>query len=270
LIGIHNNPENNKLERYLLKFFPNTPKALSNAKREVLFSYLLVESGEGGHAPKICLQYLNGMPYVLRRFYRGYDGRALLKGAILPEVSREELVKDYALRYVLFGDLDFDNPGNVIFTRHSQLTPKTTVHIDGEYILPDPMQISHYSINETWDQSNPIPGSTKWRQERSADLGADNFFEMMIESENPILSFLKLKSTLSDLKGLVLPYYTIENCLQGWPYYEQLCRSFEVVPLDVLERREADFQIILRHWHRHTELLKPITLKQLITGCYHE
>ena len=48
-------------------------------------------------------------------------------------MSTEELLKNYALRYALFGDCDFHNPGNVIFTRHSRLTsqPQIILQIDG-------------------------------------------------------------------------------------------------------------------------------------------
>ena len=52
-IGISYHPETKKLERYLLKFFKPTPQSLKNARREMVFSYLCVESGLGAHAPKI-------------------------------------------------------------------------------------------------------------------------------------------------------------------------------------------------------------------------
>jgi len=261
-----------KLERYMIKFFPNDPKAVATAKREVLLSYLLVESGEGDHAPKITMQYLDGLPYLIRRFYRGVDGRALLSEttrACLPIIDNETLVKNYALRYVLFGDLDFDNPGNILFIRSSALTQKTLLHIDGEYIFPDPQTIGHFVVNETWDPSQPVPGSLKWRQAKSAEMGVDEFFEMMIAQQNPVLGLLRMRNTLSQLKEMVLPFYVIQNCLEALPYYEQLARSFEAIPLETLVNGEADFQQILQIWEQHNiQELKPITLKHLVTGVY--
>ena len=71
-----------------------------------------------------------GHTFVVRGFYRGIDGRALSDPDIeIPYVPFDTLLCNYLTRYVVFGDLDFDNPGNIVFARHSSLTPEVIIHI---------------------------------------------------------------------------------------------------------------------------------------------
>lgn len=146
--------------------------------------------------------------------------------------------------------------------------------------------------DRTWKLGDPIPGlhikyfsdswigSTEWRQSCSENLGPDVFFEKMVSSENPMLAFLRRKHKLSEMKELKLSPFVLYNCFAAVPYIEQLVRSFDVLPLELLQEEKADFQvrgdatcfwpwkIILKHWKNEYESGNPVTLFKLITGLY--
>jgi len=272
-LGFHRpDPDDSKIERYLLKFFRAEERQLRNARREVLFSYLCVEAGQALHAPKITLNRIDGHACVIRRFYKGTDGRFILENEIpedlLSQLQPHSLVKGYALRYALLGDIDFHNPGNIIFTRHSDLTPKVLLHIDGEGILPDKDSMSQFVDTDHFDPNAPVPGSTAWRLECVENLGAEEFFRRMCLSENSLLAFLRQMLSVEEMRDLVVPPEFVERLLTARPYFEQLVRTFDVVPLDVLQQGKADFQQILDHWQVYHREQKPLTLFHLVTALY--
>jgi len=65
-------------------------------------------------------------------------------GSLRLAACSEALARNFAMRHVLFGDLDLNNPGNVIFTNLSRLTSETLLNIDGEDILPDERNMAHF------------------------------------------------------------------------------------------------------------------------------
>ena len=71
--------------------------------------------------------------------FLGIDGRALGEGSVeYPDVPLTTLVENYAFRYILMGDLDFNNPGNILFSRHSSLTQVFLFN----FFLPFPWNIT--------------------------------------------------------------------------------------------------------------------------------
>lgn len=261
-----------KLERYIIKFFPNNEAQHKNARREVLFSYLFVEAGEHLHAPKITFMKLANSVCVLRRFYKGMDGRFVIENDIPDEIMKQlrpiSLVKYYALRYVLLGDLDFHNPGNIIFTRHSDLTPKVLLHIDGEGIIPDHDSCSQF-IDVAYNKDDPIPGSLAWRRSCSSFLGDEEFFNRMCDSSNILLSFLRQQNhSYNELANLELSMPFLEHVLQARGYFESLVKSFDILPVEDLQNGSADFQLTFDQWEACYKQKKPITLFNLVTGLY--
>jgi hypothetical protein len=282
-LGSCRNRRNGKLERYLLKAFPlDSEEALGGAAREVLFSYALVELGEALHAPKISLVHLteDRVPCVVRRFYRGFDGRAAQDDEVgtesdetwrALELRPESLVRMFALRYVLLGDADAENPGNVLFTRHSNLTSKVVLLIDGEDIIPN----RHIAMRLTASEAGPIPGTREWREslvERhggAARLARD----IMRSSQNPLL-VLTRRLCDNDLDAALrtpIARTTLQRAVAARPYLESLARSFNVVPLEALEEGTVDFQRTCDTWQQvleNTDPLDPhpLTLEQLLTG----
>lgn len=270
-IGLSLNEKTGNPERYLLKFFPKGERFLSGAKREVMFSYGAVECRAARHVPKIGLMEIGGYPCVIRRFYKGQDGRCLYWNGVpaMLGLSDAVLVENFALRFSVFGDLDRHNPGNIIFTRHSQLTNEAIVNIDGEAIMPD--ENSMKDLKDTsWQPGEPIPFTCEWLKEVCETLGPDGFFERFAESENPYMMLLRKSHTLAQMKGLPLADEVVFDALKAQSYLESLARSFGVVPLETLRRDEADFQKVLAKWKgfKLREPDRPITLFQLVTGVY--
>mmetsp|Transcript_8724 Transcript_8724/g.27817 ORF Transcript_8724/g.27817 Transcript_8724/m.27817 type:complete len:374 (-) Transcript_8724:2142-3263(-) len=282
-LGSCRNRRNGKLERYLLKAFPvDSEEALGGAAREVLFSYALVELGEALHAPKISLVHLteDRVPCVVRRFYRGFDGRAAQDDEVTSEseetwraleLRAESLVRMFALRYVLLGDADAENPGNVLFTRHSNLTSKVILLIDGEDIIPN----RHIAMRLTASETGPIPGTREWRQflvERhggAARLARD----IMSASQNPLLVLTRRLCNNDIDLALQTPVArsTLQRVVAARPHLEALARSFNIVPLEELEEGTLDFQRTCDVWQQVLENsdpldAHPLTLEQLLTA----
>lgn len=260
-----------KIERYILKFFPNNEAQHRNARREVLFSYLFVEAGEHLHAPKITYIKLANCVCVVRRFYKGMDGRFVIQNEIPDDIKKQlqplSLVKFYALRYALLGDLDFHNPGNVIFTRHSDLTPKVLLHIDGEGILPDRDSCSQF-VEANYNNDEPIPGSLDWRRSCCSFLGEDEFFNRMCDSNNLLLAFLRQNYSQEEMANLEVPKTFLGHVLSARGYFESLVKSFDVLPSEELQNGTTDFQCTFDLWQSCLDKKKPITLYNVVTGMY--
>jgi hypothetical protein len=267
-IGLAYNPESLKYERYLLKFFHPTTQALKNARREVIFSYLLVESGLALNAPKIGLFEKHGLTFICRRFYKGTDGRVLLeKKAEMPVVKLDTLLKNYAIRYVVFGDLDFDNPGNILFTRHSSLTPEVLLNIDGEDIMPDEGSMQQF-LESKWKKGDPIPGSLQWRREMSDSHTPTRFFKRMVNSDNPLLSYLRRTMDFDEIMELEIPPTFIDKVIEAQPWYEQLARSADLSSQSDLKGGKCDFQQTIARWKEASLQKRKVTLLNLISGIY--
>tara|TARA_R110002050_G_scaffold295730_1_gene454905 strand:- start:1176 stop:1766 length:591 start_codon:yes stop_codon:yes gene_type:complete len=150
---------------------------------------------------------------IFRYLLLGSDGRflGLHPGQDgLPKVELDTLVKNYALRYIVMGDLDFHNPGNILFARHSSLTPETLLNIDGEDVFPDSESMQNF-LDTQWQDGEPIPGSTLWRQTMSEFHGRDKFFELQVDSENPLLMYLRELLSPEEIKGTSLVPFLWEN-----------------------------------------------------------
>lgn len=203
-IGYKENPSTKQMDRYLLKFPPHVPGSERNSMREVLFMYLFCESGYAEYISKTGIVKIGGNVCVIRKYFEGEDGRVVFqKNSDIPDVPIESIVEQYAIRYILFGDLDFHNPGNVIFSNEPPDFPeknsaskkdgnaKHLIHIDGEGILPDKEVISLRVYEKTWSSQEQIPGSTAWRRELSEKLGAEKFVYKTLAADNPLLGYLK-------------------------------------------------------------------------------
>jgi len=154
-----------------------------------------------------------------------------------------------------------------LFCRHSKLTPKVLLNIDGEDILPDGDSMSTLQDN-VWKPGDPIPGSCRWRAMLCQKFGADTFFDMIVGSENPMFAFLRKTHTLTDLKTLVVDSACVDRALAARPYFEQLIRSFEVAQLEDLQKGVADFQQVLDRWAAVRARGAAITLFSVATGKY--
>lgn len=271
-IGVHDRGGKHGLERYLVKVFSGVEQQIMAARREVLFSYLYTECGEALTAPKISMFKLDDYYVLLRRFYRGRDGRFLLENpSQLPPVSSAALTKNFAMRHVLFGDMDLNNPGNVIFTNVSRLTPKTILNIDGEDIMPDEGNMAHF-LDSHWSPGEPLPGSVAWREKILNALGGDEFFRRQMSSENSMLAFLRIlqNDDIDSAAAVTLDSAVVERCLAARPYIESLVKSFGVAPVEELYAGQTNFQQVLDIWAQRLAARPdvPISLRELTTGEY--
>ena len=267
-LGLLTDETTGKVERYVLKFF-SKPQEM-NARREVLFSYLFAEAGEVLHVPKIAIQKIGEHTCVIRRFYRGMDGRLVINNDIPIEIEKQlhpkSLVKYYALRYALLGDIDFHNPGNVIFSQ-SNLTPKVLLHIDGEGILPDEESEKQF-LDAEKTEGNIIVGSLAWRKHTSNSVGKNYLFDQMCNSTNILLAYLRLHHTIDEMADLELSPEFVELVLGSRIHFESLIRTFDILPLPTLLEGQADFQKTFDEWERCYAAGKPIKLFNLVTGDY--